>query len=83
MYTERCPPQISDNLDFKCLYNGKLLDCSKPSIKNTILIPKCKSKYNLPYGITETPIELHCGDNGKWIGGELYTCQPSNYDFYN
>lgn len=79
-----CPPKNSDNLDFSCIYNGKYTDCiNQPSVPGTILTPRCKSAYYFlnELGIQEPQIQLQCDDNGTWIGGELYTCQPSNYIF--
>lgn len=75
-----CPPQNSDSLDIACTFNGNYADCTKkPSIPGTKLVPKCKSTHHLENGKPETPIELKCHDNGIWVGGELYSCQPSNY----
>lgn len=80
-----CPAKKSDSLDISCTYNGKYADCTKqPSVPGTILKSKCKSQYYYiqnEHGEQEPAIELQCADNGTWIGGELYTCQPSNYIF--
>lgn len=78
-----CPPKISDSLDMKCTFNGNNHTCSKPSIPGTTLKPNCKSTHHLENGLTESPIELKCNENGVWIGPELYTCQPSNYIILN
>lgn len=72
---------ISDSLDFQCSYNGETVDCSKPSINGTKLIPSCKSTHGLRNGDIEIPINLYCQPNGKW-SGELYKCVPSNIVFY-
>lgn len=75
-----CPPKNSDSLDTLCTYHGKYANCeNKPSIPGTTLIPKCKSTHYFRSGILEPSIELQCDSNGTWIGGEMYTCQPSNY----
>lgn len=80
LFLEICPPKKSDSLDITCTYDGNKVDCANQlSISGTILTAKCKSTHHLENGKMETPIELHCHDNGTWIGSKLYTCQPSKY----
>lgn len=75
-----CPPVKSDSLDITCTFGGNYADCTKQaSIPGTKLTPKCKSTHHLENGKLETPIVLQCNDMGMWIGGELYSCQPSDY----
>lgn len=81
MFSEKCPPLISDSLELKCTMNGELVDCSKPSIPGTKMKPKCKPTHSLPDGQIETPIMLQCRNNGTWVGGQLYTCVPCNCIF--
>ncbi|XP_060840496.1 uncharacterized protein LOC132921476 isoform X1 [Rhopalosiphum padi] len=70
-----CPPLLSDSLDIKCTLNGKSVNCSNPSIPNTIALPSCKPTYIAPIGLEETPFELICQSNGTW-NNRLYKCKP-------
>jgi len=73
LFTEMCPPLISDTLDIKCSYNGEYTNCSTLSVPNTMATPSCKPTYFLPNGEKETPLELRCQANGMW-NNELYSC---------
>lgn len=86
MFLEECQPLASDSLDFKCTLNGKTVECSKPSTPGTTLTTSCKVTHGIPNGYVESPVELVCGSDGKWEGGQLYQCTPSNiclFYFFN
>ncbi|KAF0762508.1 Uncharacterized protein FWK35_00006322 [Aphis craccivora] len=62
-----CPPLLSDNIDFKCTLNGKFVNCSNPSIPDTLAIPSCKESHTVPINEQEeTPNVLFCQSNGTW-----------------
>jgi len=71
---------ISDSLNIECVYNGKEVSCSDPSIPGTLLTPHCKVTHTVPNGQIESPNKLRCLPDGKW-SDRLYTCIPCNYIF--
>lgn len=72
-----CPALLSDNLQFKCTYNGEQVDCSKPMNNGTKAIPNCKVTHHLANGEPYPPILLSCLPDGKW--DRLYlSCVPCN-----
>ncbi|XP_029342388.1 uncharacterized protein LOC115033024 isoform X1 [Acyrthosiphon pisum] len=70
-----CPPLESNSLDVICSHKGKYVNCSSPSIPDTIATPSCKPTYTAPNGQDETPLELLCQSNGTW-NNQLYKCNP-------
>ncbi|KAE9523064.1 hypothetical protein AGLY_016536 [Aphis glycines] len=70
-----CPPLLSDSLDIECSLNGKVTNCSKPSIPETKAIKTCKATHTLPYGKKNYSIELRCQSNGIW-NNQLHECIP-------
>ncbi|XP_026815140.1 modular serine protease-like isoform X2 [Rhopalosiphum maidis] len=70
---KKCPPLLSDSLDIKCTLNGNHVNCSSPSIPNTIANALCKLTRRLPNGQGGPPIELRCQSNGTW-NNQLYEC---------
>jgi len=75
-----CPPLLSDSLDIECNLNGKLTNCSSPSIPETKAIQSCKPTHILPNGQEEIATELLCQSNGTW-NNQLYECTPCNCIF--